>query len=696
MNQPPHSRQPTALEAYFFALVVLIALVSLASVTLLSLGSFTPALVAGGAILSLLCSAVFLKRSHPSGKLGRPEWWVIALTVGAFALRANTAINVYGGQDPGVYTNVASYFAKHGTLLIKDELLDDLKDRPDLREYYLKNSIRPTTKNAQGLWYGNMLPGIYVKDLDANEWVSQFYHVNTVWLAIGEWIFGTEWKGLTLALLSSLTVIAAYLIAQQVSLSPMVGVAAAFLLATNAAHSYIGAAPVSEAVAGFFFMSAVAMLTAGRQITSILPLSALFFTRITGFLTAPVLLISLAWSVVKRKDTRAVWTGLGIIGAYGCSVLWGLEFSRPYSQDIYRGKLGIPSHLLEHVPATFVALGAAWLIVCYLALRCRPVLTPLCRLLLRHRTRLTVIAIALILAAIGFRGYLLAFTDHYAQSRWLGAKWNIAAHGFKSLKYLSLYSLGIMLSPIGLLAFLIGLFQIGKLAFTRAMFAPLAICCFGFFAALTVKQLTTPYLYYFGRYLISELLPLAIVCAAIAIHSLTRYMPRYKGIVVAAYCLCVFILLYPALSARLKLREGVQFFEAMSCIDEVTPGRSVVLIDKNGFPETSVVTALRFSFGKPTFAFRSGHFGEPGKLKDLIAFFQSKGFEVYLLSTSDSWGSREGFSKVMRIPTIMRGISSRASPPTRVQSIRGVVHVYSLKPQSELPDICQKAGQYTK
>ncbi len=694
MNQPPHLRQRSALQAYYFALVLFITLLSLAAVSLLSLESFTPTMVLGGAFASLLLSALFFTRYRPSQRMTRPEWGVVALVLLAFALRSNTAIDVYGGQDPGVYTNVASHFAQHGSWIIKDPLLDELADRKDLQDYYVATTLRRTSQNTTGGWYGNMLPGVYLKDLQENEWVSQFYHVNTVWLAIGEWLFGQERKGLPLALLSSLTLIAAYLLTVRVCASQAAGIAAAFLLATNAAHSYIGTFPVSEAVAGFFFLSALAMLSAGFQFTSVLPFAALFLTRITGFLTAPLILISLGWMVIKRRDVKAAWTGFGILCAYGVSVVWGLTFSGPYARDIYRGKLGVPPALLEHAASTFLAVGVVWLLCCFIALRYRERLLPLCKRVIHYRVPLTIAALALIVVAIAYRGYLLGFTDHYAQHRWFGVRWKMAALGVDSLRYLSIYTLSLMLSPLGILAFIIGLASVCRVAFTRSSLAPLALCSIGFFAALTVKQLTTPYLYYFGRYLVSELLPLAIICAAIALHSLTRYLPRLKHLILPAYCLAVLVLLYPSITARLKIREGRQFFEAMSCVNEATPGRSVLLIDKKDFPEVPIVTALRFSFHKPTFGIREADFSEPGKLNDLITYFQSKGYTVYLLSSHDSWKTKEGFHRVLRIPAVVRKVGSRAAPPTKISTLVHPIRLYSLQKPDTLPEICKKVEEY--
>lgn len=685
----------SALEAYFFALVIFLSLLSLAAITLLSVSLFTPLAVLAVSVVAFLLSVIFLRRCTSVRRLSRPEWGVVGLVIVAFLLRSNVAIVVYGGQDPGVYTNVSSYFAEHGSWIIKDKLLDEFEGRSDLREYYVTKSLRRVFQSSQGNWLGLMLPGVYLQDLDKNEWVSQFYHVNTVWLAIGEWICGKEWKGVTLALLSSLTLIAAYLITVRVCSSPSAGLAAAFLLATNAAHSYIGTSPVSEAVAGFFFLSAVSMLVYRWQLSAILPLAALFFTRITGFLTAPLILGSLAWIVVKRRDVRAMWAGLGVLGVYGSSVLWGLNFSRPYSRDIYRGKLGIAPTLLQHSLLLFVVLAAAWLVGCWLALRYRDRLKPLCRYILRYRTHIAGALIILVLGVVSYRGYLLAFTDYYAANHWLGVRWHIAGLGAESLKFLTVYSLGLMLSPLGLVGFLVGLVYVGRIAVRRAVLGPVAICSLGFFAALTCKQLTTPYLYYFGRYLVSELLPLAIVCASVAIYVLTRRMYRYRGGAILLFCVCVFTLGYQPLAARLKLREGQQFFEAMSCIDQATPGRSVLLIDKKDFPEAPVVTALRFSFGKPTFAITERDFAEPGKLADLIGYFNSKGYTVHLLSSRDVWNSREGFNRVFRVSAIMRKVSGKAEAPTSIRTLSHPIRLYSLERPETLPKICEKVQGYS-
>lgn len=688
----------SAFELWFFGLVIFLSLVSLASIAFLSSSCFTPVNVAGAAVVSLSVSIALFRRLRPKARpqgVSRYEWGAVAIVVVALLLRCNVGIVVYGGQDPGVYTNIASEFSQHGSVVIKDRLLDEFEGRPDLREYYVAKSLRGVSRDPDGNWIGNMVPGVYLEDLDSNKWVAQFYHVNTVWLAIGQWIFGGEWGGLTLAFLSSLTCLAAYLIASRISQSRAAGLAAAALLATNAAHSYIATSPVSEAVAGFFFLSALSMLTARWYMLSVVPFTALFLTRITGFVTAPIVMLSLAWIVVKRRDVRAAWSGIALLSAYALSVLWGLSFSGPYARSIYRGKLGIPSWLLEYAPYAFVGVGLGWGLFCLVALRYRRHVRMLCRWIVRYRTQLTVAIICSVLAVVSCRGYLLGFTDYYSTNRWLAVRWDIAAHGVKSLRYLTVYSLLLMLSPIGLAVFVIGLGYVGRLAFGRAVVAPLAMCSIGFFAALTCKQLTTPYLYYFGRYLVSELVPLAIVCGVLAVSALAKRAPRWKTMILTAYCGIVFVLLFPSFQARLKIREGQQFFEAMSCIDQATPGRAVILIDKKDFPEIPVVTALRFAFQKATFSLIEQEYGNAERLDDLIAHLKSRGFNVYLLSSRDLWQARAGFTKVFRISAVMRTLGGKGQAPTKINTLGLPLRLYSLGELAVLPDICRKVKEYS-
>jgi hypothetical protein len=128
----------------------------------------------------------------------------------------------------------------------------------------------------------------------------------------------------------------------------------------------------------------------------------------------------------------------------------------------------------------------------------------------------------------------------------------------------------------------------------------------------------------------------------------------------------------------------------MACLDEITPGRSVILVDKRNFPDVPVVTALRFSFQKPTFTLRESDFGQPEKLQDLINHFKAKGYNVHLVSSDDNWNSKGGFTKVLRIPAIMRRVGGKAEAPTNMSTLAHPIRVYSLEQSTTLPEICKK------
>ena len=684
----------TVLDRHFTALCCLLALVSFLNLALLALGVFTPLYVAIGGVFMGLGVWWSFGRGWFLGSLRWQEWVVVAVALAGVALRSNPATYLYGGQDPGVYSSMAGHFARTGSLVMRDPILPDLNGSEDIRSYYLTTSIlRLRQSGPQGSWVGNMLPGVYLHNLEKNEWVFQFYALHPSWLAIGRWIFGVEGQGWALVLFSALSIVAGYLVTRRVTGNDLPGICVAILLATNPAHSYMATFPVSETIAGFFFLATIYLLLRNHFIFFLAPLTALFLTRITGFLTAPLLLGALAWMVVKRRDRRAALAGIGVLFAYAVSFYWGLWFSPNYSIDIYRGKLGLTSSMLSYAWLVFLGLGFVWSGFCYVVFQRWQTLESSLKLIVRNRRAISVSIVAIVfLAALG-RGYLLAFTDHYNAHRWFARRWGMAGHGVGSVGHLSLYTLGLMLSPLGLLAFVGGLCVLGARACARASLAPLVFLTAGFSGALLVVQLTTPYLYYYGRYLVSELVPLAVVCAVVFIESARQRFPVTGRFIFPAYTSLVVALLSPALLARLSLTEAQEFSRAVECIDLITPGDGVVIIDKQdlAFGSYPLATPLRVAFGKRTFSIRYGDFAShPERLRNLIEYFKGRGEKVYVLSSHDVWERELGFKRLIRLPMTMRTLGGRKRLPRRVATRSHPMRVYSLEDGGPTPPLCEQ------
>lgn len=686
-------------EARCVAFIYIVSAVSLWSLILLALGSFTPFLVGMGALGTTVVTGVLMRRSLFSGRLVWQEWVALGLVILGVLLRSNPATFLMGGQDPGVYASMAGHFANQGTLDVHDPLLPELKSNPGFFKYYLANSTHGVRQLESGAWIGAWVPGVYLRDFESNNWVFQFYAVHPAWLAIGKWIFGTQGQTWILVIFSAASIVVAYLITRLLTGAHLPALAVAFLLATNPAHSYMATFPVSETVASFFFLSTLYLLLHQKFLSFLVPLTGLFLTRITGFFTAPLLLVSLGWIVLKRRDVRAAWAGLGVILSYTISFYWGLWFSPNYSKDIYRSKLDLDPALLTHTWVVLLAVAGLWALSCWGALRFRKRLKVPIRLIMRYRRMISFVVVAAIFAIVLYRGYLLGFTDHYNTHRWFGARWGMAGLGMKSIRYLSAYTLWLMLSPIGFVLLFGGLVHIGSVSIRRAKVAPLAFLTAGFAAALLIAQLTTPYLYYYGRYLVSELLPLAVITGALWVSAISRQRhPLVSRLAFAVYPLTATLILLPALQARLSLSEGKEFTEAMECINEITTGKSVILIDRQklALSGSPILTPLRIAYGKSAFAFQNDDVAaKPELLGALVQFFQSQGREVYILSSQKKWDGEMGFKTITRIPLVVKKIGGRTEPPTKITTRAYPMLIFSQQASPKpLPAVCQTVKEY--
>ena len=688
-TNPPY--RESALENLFIALVYLLSVFSLLALTLLSIGIFTPRNVVLVAMVSgAICVSLRRKRSS-LGRLRLGDLGILAVLLIAIFFRSNPATFLNGGQDPGVYSAMAIHFARTGSLELKDTLLPELSDNKEIASYYLKRSMHRLREKRPNTWVGNMLPGVYLTNLEKNQWDFQFYALHPMWLAIGHWVFGLQAQSWILVVFSTLTVLSAFCITRKITGGYAPALCAAFLLAINPGHAYFATFPVSETVAGFFFLSAIYLLLDKRFLGSLAPLMALFLTRITGFITAPLLLVSFGWMALRRRDPRPIWAGCGVIVAYAISFYWGLTFAPHYSFDIYKSKLGLARGSLQYAGPLFLGALAAWAIFGFVVIRCHKRVRLLTEFLTRRRYAVSGCIVALLIGVCVYRGYQLGFTDHYDHHRWYARRWKMAGHGWDSVSYLSANTLRLLLSSVGLFGFVTGLFLVGGAACRRSTLAPLAILATGFSLVLLVGQLTTPVTYYFARYLVSEIVPLACICAAVALYVAGRFLPWRGAYLFPVFGACVLLSVWPALIGKMSATEGQGISRAVECIDEVTGANSVLLIDRQGlaFGAYAYSTPLRLGFGKRVYTVMYNDFAaHPSKLDDLLGYFQRKNLEVFLLSSNAAWKGRASLSNVLTIPIIQERLVARGRLPTRFSKRTRTVRLYAQRVPTDIPGVC--------
>ena len=693
LGRKPLRNGESVLETYFLALVYLLSILSVVVIALLSWDLFTPRNVALGAAVSALVSGWLLRNRSFGGRLMWAEWSLLAIAVLTVSFRSNPAAYLNGGQDPGVYSAMAIHFARTGSLRLSDSLLPVLAGNDEIRSYYLKRSMHRLREKRPGTWIGNMLPGAYLSNLEKNEWDFQFYALHPAWLAIGNWLFGLQAQSWILVLFSTLSVMSAYFITRRITGGYAPGLCAAVLLAINPGHAYFATVPVSETVAGFFFLATIYLLLDKRFLGFLAPLTALFLTRITGFITAPLLMVALGWMALRRRDPRPLWAGFGVLSLYAMSFYWGLAFSPHYSFDIYKSKLGIHRGALEYAGFVFLGIGAVWAAVGYLVTRQRQRFLAGFKWVSRHRYRVSGCIVIILIATCAYRGYVFAFTDHYQQHRWYSGLWKMAGHGWSSLSYLSANTLRLLLSSVGTLGFVLGVVVVGASACRRSALAPIAILAVGFSFALLVGQLTTPTTYYFARYLVSELVPLACICAVVALERIRGSLSSCRSLVLPLYGACVLASVWPALTGRMSATEGKGLSLAVECINELTGPQSVLLIDRHklALGSYSYATPLRLGFGKRVYTVAFKDFAaEPRKLDALVAFFESKNAEVFLLSSNPEWKGRSQLTNVLTLPISQERLIARRRLPTRFTRRDRTVRIFARRAVERMPLACHQ------
>ncbi|MEO6967147.1 MAG: hypothetical protein ABI132_01640 [Rhodanobacteraceae bacterium] len=530
-----------------------------------------------------------------------PRWWHIALLLGvALFFRLPAYHYVLGGQDEGLYVNIAHYIERTGGIEAHDTVKQRLLHTPAIQQYTQDNQVT----------VDSYLAGVYSRDFKNGKVEFQFYHLLPVWMALFYGIFGSTFGVYALTFFALLSVLLFYRLTLLLTRSHNAALTAGALLALNPLHAFFSKFPVTEVPTLAFSLGGFTLLAAywsagieHRQqrwlILSVLMFLCLFVTRISGFMYVPFF-IALAMVTLacdpdpQRRRLMQRWT-IAVTAAYLISVIYGLTWSHSYSHDIY---LAVFEPLLGESWKVWIALIAVGAPMLWVAIA---ILTrePERRIRLANRISgplsmlLSVIVFAALLIGL-LKIYRLAWTSRYASDSWLADQWHLAGGGWRSVGATSLWTLVVYLGPLLLLAFLV---LIGRRqADPRIRFLRWFVA--GFFVYALLLQWTVPYGPYYARYLLCELVPyliLFVVCAWSAMR-----VGGGRAALTAALFLSV---IYAAAlsAAQIGKSEDDGAYQALARLTAPVEGNDLILLntlDQNG-PDTSVLkTPLLYTFGR--------------------------------------------------------------------------------------------------
>jgi hypothetical protein len=586
-------------------------------------------------------------------------FWHLVLVIGvALFFRLPPYVYLLGGQDEGVYVNMAHELVRTGGLVPADSVLGRLSD-PAMRDLYLQSNYQPTT----------YLPGVYATEGGLQ---FQFYHLFPVWLAMFGSIFGVAGAGYGLIFLSLVSLLFFQRLAHLISGQARVGLVAGLLLAVNPLHAFFSKFPVTEVpTLAFSTMSFAFLLTYWRSpkadgakrylVISLAALGMLFMTRISGFMYLPLLLVFLFVGLVvdRRNEGRSglmVWAAAAI-WLYFLSVLYGLKWSTNYATDIYMFSFAplLGEGWKQKLLMLGAAAGLAWMMAWWASQRDG---TPaLARRGLSLAARVLPLLALLFTTIAVWKAYRLGYTDAYAEHPWLGKHFSLSHRGLRSVGSVSLIASAAYLSPFMLLAFVAASFRstLGPLLQLLLFFV---VC---FFGSLSLVQWALFYQPYYARYLLSEFVPYLILFVVCAWGS----TPRGKLRAGVAAALVLSGIYCAGLSAfQLGKNEHAGVIESLDRVALRIDQGDIVIVDRElNMPLAhELKTTLVFTYGLNVVTMSDDDMLNERYVRTLAKPYE----DMYLLTRSPS--APPGFVEVDSVHFSERIFRHGATPPIAMES----------------------------
>jgi len=620
-----------------------VALTSVVGLLLLCLGRFTiGALLATHAMLVVGFAVGAIARGPqlvyspeaPWTALRRPHVLVMAgLLLIALLLRLPPSLYTDGGQDQGVYVNLAAHFVRDGRLFITDHLLERAfsggnREQAALRPlFHVDPSVTPGNRHRAE---GSLRPGMYIGDAATGTVVPQFYHLHPMWMALFWFIFGPQGSVYALTFFSVLALVTTYYLCRDLCDAPWVGVGAVAILSVNLLQVWVNRYPVSETLAQFWFAGGIWLYLRWQRTGSAseMWLSAVcftlgLFTRFPTFFLLPAFVLAFWFGPAHRRDYTFA---NAVLGAHVASLAYGSAFSYPYLSGLLTAAFGIPYRWHWWQAALFLLLGLATANAVK-ALAQRAVWEKLSRGVLRRRSA-ALIAGAVCATAV-FAMHLVPLTPKAAADVVL---WRDPTVRIVQVSW--------YLTRLGLVVALVGLYMLVREHLKSHKHVLVASLLFVVLSFQFAVQFRNGYQFYYARYYVSEAILFFAIGISFAVVSLLRCparAARATGVVLATLLATSYGLPHISNPAA-RVRELTGGYEMLSDVIRALPENSVTFVIVGpglvGSVSPTIDTGLTYMMGR--YALRGDDLSNVFRAAGLLS---EGGTQVYLL-----WLSAAGFT----------------------------------------------------
>ncbi|MCB9703477.1 MAG: hypothetical protein H6711_16410 [Myxococcales bacterium] len=500
----------------------------------------------------------------PPGSAALPKRAALALALalgGGLALRAPLHSAELAGRDQGTYVLRARHLLARGEHDLRDPVLaaaGAAAPRPGPGDLV---GLYPTDGDPwrRGVYEGAYRPGLYLRERSSGAVVPQFLHMHPSLLAAFGALAGPRAFAGVLYLYAALALLGIAALARR--LWPAWGWApplAATLLAVHPLAIWVGRTPLTEPLALLLGIAALLVVVGARPRPALaaLFLGALAWIRGNAWLGAP-LLLAILWlrgSGERRDRAPALYLGLLL-----SSLLLHAFTVFPYLFDELGRQLG---RLFPVRPATLSALGIGGAILWWAI----------------DRGLVGRLADARLAALRRRLPRALAALAGVAIIAWLALGGLHPERPFSRLDH----------APAGLGAVLLAIAGLGLVRLVRRPPTPtsawaLAIASLPVSALLLYAQRNLPQsgLFYFGRYLVPELLPAALLLALHGLAGLRERRPRLAG---AAALALVAAIAWPLVhTPEIRLAEHAGTERLVDAVAEALPPGAIVVAGGEGW-----------------------------------------------------------------------------------------------------------------
>lgn len=250
---------------------------------------------------------------------------------------------IVGGSDPGVYVNTGIHIAKSGSIIVHDEFLEKLGN--DLKSYFYKIENRESFFQ-RSKYIGTQFLGFYITNVTSGEVVPQFYYLYPTWIAIFYSFFGLLGSLYATPFISTLSVVAMYLLGKKL-FNKKTGLVASILLMFNFSQIWFSRYPNSEILSQFLILSG--LFTYAIYISRNSPffgvLSALcfgevFLTRIDSYILIIPITIAIIIGQMRVGRTNIFFT-LPFLAVYILASGIAFFVSLPYTVYVLKVNLKV-------------------------------------------------------------------------------------------------------------------------------------------------------------------------------------------------------------------------------------------------------------------------------------------------------------------------------------------------------------------